>query len=128
MSNWVINHSWESFRRTREYCGFISEAERNKIKLGDKIVYYGNKMVFGLFEAIALPENEFRGWQKPYPYQVKLKQIALPKNELIAKLLESKILLQKLNGGSTNLVELTEIEFNEISKAIEQGQKELNFS
>ena len=128
MSNWVINHSWESFRRTREYCGFVSEAERNKIKLGDKIVYYGNKMVFGLFEAIALPENEFRGWQKPYPYQVKLKQITLPKNELIAKPLESKILFQKSNDGSSNLVELTDIEFDKILKAIEQGQKELNFS
>ena len=85
-------------------------------------------MVFGLFEAIALPENEFRGWQKPYPYQVKLKQITLPKNELIAKPLESKILIQKSNGGSSNLVELTDIEFDKILKAIEQGQKELNFS
>jgi len=128
MSFYLINHSWESFRRTQEYCGFVSESERNKIKLGDKIVYYGNKMIFGLFEAIALPENEFRDWQKPYVYQVKLKQITIPKSELMAKPIESKILIQKSNGGSSNLVELTELEFDEISKAIKQGQKELKFS
>lgn len=52
---WLVNHSWESFKRTKEYCGFVSETERNKIKVGDRIVYFGNSLVFGLFEVVALP-------------------------------------------------------------------------
>ncbi|MDP2974551.1 MAG: hypothetical protein Q8N60_05865, partial [Candidatus Diapherotrites archaeon] len=94
MAYWLVNHSWESFRRTQEYCGFQSEAERNKIQIGDKVVYFGQGIVFGVFEVVALPDNEFKGWQKPYPCQVKLKPIAIAKGGLLAKPLESKILLQ----------------------------------
>jgi len=124
---WLVNHSWESFKRTREYCGFLSEAERNKISFGDKIVYFGQGIVFGLFEAIDLPDNEFKGWQKHYPFQVKLKPIIISKKGLIAKPLQDKIYLQKTEGKSVNLVELTEKEFNQIKKAIENEEKELKF-
>ena len=127
MSFWLVNHSWESFKRTQEYCGFISESERNKIAIGDRIVYFGQSLVFGLFEAISLPENEFKGWQKPYPFQVKLKLILMAKGGLKAKVLESKILLQKSAGSSGNLIEISESEFNQIKQAIETGQKELVF-
>jgi hypothetical protein len=128
MQYWLVNHSWDSFKRTQEYCGFISESERNKIAIGDRLVYFGQGLVFGLFEAASLPENEFKGWQKQYSFQVKLKLILLAKGGLKAKVLESKILLQKSADGSGNLVELTETEFNQIKQAIETGQKELNFS
>ena len=127
MNYWLINHSWESFRRTQEYCGFMKEAERDKINIEDKIVYFGNSLVLGLFEAINLPNNEFNGWEKKYPYQVKLKPILIAKGGLLAKPLESKILMQKADGGSSNIVELTENEFNQIRQAIENGKKELKF-
>lgn len=128
MKTWLVNHSWESFKRTQEYCGFISETERNKITIGDKVVYYGQGIVFGVFEAISLPDNEFKGWQKKYPFQVKLKSIAIAKEGISAKPLESKILMQKGIGGSPNLVEITEEEFNQTKEAIIAGKRALNFS
>ena len=124
---WLVNHSWESFKRTQEYCGFISEQERNKIKVGDKIVYFGQGIVFGLFEAIDLPENEFRDWQKPYAFQVRLKPILISKKGLITKPLQSKIQLQKMKGSASLIVELTENEFNQIKKTMENNEKELKF-
>ncbi|MEM4363933.1 MAG: hypothetical protein QXU92_03675 [Candidatus Diapherotrites archaeon] len=127
MRFWLVNHSWESFHRTQEYCGFVSQHERDKIQVGDKIIYFGQGLVFGLFEATALVENEFNGWVKKYPFQVKLKPIAITTKGLIAKPLESKILLQKMNGGSPNLVELTEQEFNRVKQTIDLKQKELVF-
>ena len=128
MTVWLINHSWESFCRTHEYCGFMVESERDKIKVGEGVVYFGQGLVFGVFEASAFPNNEFKGWQKIYPFQVKLKPIAITKMGLIAKPLQDKIRAQKTQGGSQNLVELTENEFNQIKEAIEKGQKELSFS
>ncbi len=127
MKFWLINHSWESFKATKEYCGFISEAERDRIAIGDRIVYFGQSLVFGIFEAVALPVDEFRGWKKSYPFQVKLKPIVLAQGGLIAKLLESKIVLQKSSGGSPNLLELNEQEFNKIKQACEFGKKRLSF-
>jgi len=127
MAFWLVNHSWESFKTTKEYCGFVSEAERNRIAVGDRIVYFGQSIVFGIFEAVALPVDEFRGWKKSYPFQVKLKPIVLAQGGLIAKVLESKILMQKSSGGSPNLLELNEQEFNKIKEAIEMKKKELVF-
>ena len=128
MNYWHVNHSWDSFRRTREYCGFMSQSEQQKIKIGDGVVYYGQGLIFGVFEAVALVENEFRGWAKLYSFQVKLKPIALSEKGLVAKPLESKILLQKSAGGSSNLLELTQAEFMQIKMAITGNQKELRFS
>src|SRR3989344_9086083 len=131
MSFWVVNHSWESFRRTQEYCGFQSETERNRIKLGDKVAYFGNGILFGIFEVIGLPENEFKSWEKSYPFQVKIKPLPIPNNPttrgVLATPLKNKIDLQKAKGASANLIELTEQEFAQIQKSIEQGQKELKF-
>ena len=127
MSFWLVNHSWESFRRTQEYCGFNDFAERDKIKIGDKIVYLGQGIVFGLFEAVGLPDKEFKGWQKSYPFQVKLKPIAIIKGGLMAKCLQDKVQIEKSKGKSPNLVELPENEFNQIKKSIENGEKELVF-
>lgn len=127
MKYWLINHSWESFKRTQEYCGFQSEAERNKIFIGDSVVYLGQGIVFGLFEVITCPDNEFKVWQKPYTFQVKLKPIVIAKGGLNAKPLQDKIQVQKAQNGSGNLVEINETEFDQIKQAIEQGQKELKF-
>ncbi len=127
MAFWAVNHSWDSFRATKEYCGFVSETERNKISTDDKIVYLGQGIVFGIFEAVELVENEFKGWKKPYHFQVKLKPIVLSEKGLVAKQLESKILLQKSESGSPNLLELNETEYNAIKKAVEEKQKELVF-
>ena len=127
MKFWLINHSWESFKATKEYCGFVSEAEWDRIAVGDRIVYFGQSLVFGIFEAIAKPSDEFKGWKKSYPFQVKLKSITIAQGGLIAKHLESKILLQKSSGGSPNLLELNEAEFNKIKEAIESKKKELVF-
>ncbi len=119
-------------RGSLQYCGFQSEAERNKIKVGDKLPYFGNGIVFGVFEVTALPENEFSSWEKSYPFQVKIKPLSIPNNPttrgVLATPLKNKIDLQKIKGGLSNLVELTEQEFNQISKAIETGQKELKFA
>jgi hypothetical protein len=127
MAIWLVNHSWESFRRTQEYCGFATQSERDKIKVGDKVVYFGQSLVFGIFEAATLVEDEFNGWGKKYPFQVKLKPVAIATDGLVAKQLESKILLQKSDGGSPNLLELSEIEFSKIKQAIYLKQKTLVF-
>ena len=126
MKFWLVHHSWESFKATSEYCGFTSETERDKINIGDKIAYYGQGIIFGIFEAIALVENEFK-WKKPYIFQVKLKPIAIAEGGLMAKPIESKILLQKSNGGSSNLLEIKQMEFEQIKQAIDERKKELFF-
>ncbi|HLC79835.1 MAG TPA: hypothetical protein VJG83_05455 [archaeon] len=127
MKFWLVNHSWESFKATKEYCGFQVESERDKISIGDKIVYFGQGIIFGVFEAITLPVDEFNGWKKSYSYQVKLKSILIAQGELSAKPLESKILLQKSSGGSPNLLELFEQEYNKIKEAVTLNKKELIF-
>ncbi len=131
MTFWLVNHSWESFRRTQEYCGFISEAERDKIAVGDRIVYFGQSLVFGVFEIVALVESEFNGWEKKYPFQVKLKPLEIPNNPttkgVLAKPLQSKIGLAKMEGKSSNLVELTAEEFEKVKKALADGAKEICF-
>jgi len=126
MKFWIVNHSWESFKATKEYCGFISETERNKINVGDKIAYYGQGIVFGTFEVDALVENEFK-WKKQYHFQVKLIPLTLAKGGLLAKPIESKILLQKSKGGSLNLLEINESEFIQIQQSIDKRRKELVF-
>ena len=131
MKFWLVNHSWGSFRRTQEYCGFMSPAERDKIGVGDVIVYFGQDLVFGVFEAVALVDNEFNGWEKKYPFQVKIKPLEVPNNPttkgVVAKPLHSKIGLAKMEGKSSNLVELTEQEFGKVRSAFESGKKELTF-
>lgn len=133
---YLINHSWDSYMRTKEYCGFISEEERDQISLGDIIVYFGQGIVFGLFEATDLVYNEFNGWKKKYPYQVKLKPILLSSKGLIVKQLQDKFTLlkekfrsfPKVSSEETlyqNLVELTEEEHNLIKQGIVDGKKEI---
>jgi len=127
---WLINHSWESFRRTQEYCGFMIKAERDKINADDRLVYFGQGLVFGVFEVIALIESEFNGWEKKYPFQVKIKPLAIQNNPiikgLIARPLQSKIGLAKMEGKSSNLLQLTKEEFEKIETAIKE-RKELIF-
>ena len=128
MNYWLINHSWQSFKATKEYCGFIFEEERDKIKVGDQVVYFGDSLIFGIFEAVALVNNEFKGWHKAYPYQLKIKPLGIENNPckgILSRTLKSKIDLQKLDCSSSNLLELTETEFEKIMNAISEGQKSI---
>lgn len=131
MTFWLINHSWDSFRRTQEYCGFMPPSEQEKISVGDGIVYFGQGLVFDVFEAIALVENEFNGWEKKYPFQIKLKALEIPNNPtkqgILAKALQGKIGLAKMDGKSTNIIELSESKFEQIKEAISSGKRELEF-
>ena len=122
--------------KTKEYCGFMCEDERNLITLGDIIVYYGQGIVFGIFEAEKLVNDEFNNWKKKYPYQVKLKPVLLSPKGLIAKQLQDKFTLLKDKSRSfprvsseetlyQNLVELTENEYNLIFNGIKDGKKEI---
>ena len=129
--------------RTKEYCGFMSEEERDQISVGDIVVYFGQGVVFGVFEAIELVNDEFNGWKKKYPYQVKLKPVLLSQKGLIAKQLQDKFTLlnqekrsfsgprkiSKFSLGDDNkyqnLVELTENEYNLIFNGIKDGKKEI---
>jgi len=125
MKFYLINHSWESYMKTKEYCGFISEEERDLISPGDIIVYYGQGIVFGIFEAEKLVNDEFNNWKKKYPYQVKLKPVLLSPKGLVAKKLQDKFLLLKEDNKYLNLVELTEKEYNLIKQGIVDGKKEI---
>lgn len=127
MKFWLVNHSWESFKSTKEYAGFLSESERNKISKGDKIVYFGQGIVFGLFEVSGLVSMEYKYWKHVYPHQIRLKLIKLAEGGLAAKPLQDKIRIQKASGGSSNLLELSEQEYNKIKEAIESNKKELVF-
>jgi hypothetical protein len=106
----------------------MSPAEQEKVKVGDKIVYFGQGLVFGVFEAVALVENEFNGWEKKYPFQIKIKPLEIPNNPvpkgLMAKSLQSKIGLAKIEGKSSNIVELSKEEFEQTKQAISGGKKE----
>jgi|GEM_PF-1554510 len=126
MKIYLINHSWESYMKTKEYCGFISEDERNLISPGDIVVYYGQGIVFGIFEAEKLVNDEFNNWKKKYPYQVKLKPVLLSQKGLIAKQLQDKFTLLKEDNKYQNLVELTENEYSLIFNGIKDGKKEIN--
>lgn len=119
---WLVNHNWVSFSRTQEYCGFSREWEQKQIQLGDKIVYFGDGLVLGLFEAVALVKNEFRNWQKPYPFQVKIKPLKLannpPKGGMQDDKIKGKLMITREKGGSPNLVPLTEVEFKEVERQL----------
>lgn len=127
MKYYLINHSWESYMKTKEYCGFIDESERDLVKIGDIIVYFGQGIVFGIFEADSLVNNEFNGWKKRYPFQIKLKPILLSNKGILAKQLSEKFLLLREENKYKNLVELTKEEYNLIKKGIEEGKKEIYF-
>ena len=121
---WLVNHNWLSFSQTREYCGFRSDFEQMKIHPLDKIVYFGDGLVLGLFEAVELVKNEFNGWKGHYPYQIRIKLLEIPNNppkgELQIDWLKTKFMLRKDAGGSANLMPLTEKEFDEVVKAFSQ--------
>ncbi len=119
---WLVNHNWLSFSQTREYCGFRMEFEQKKIRPSDKIVYFGDSFVLGLFEAVELVTDAFKGWNKPYRYQVRIKPLDMPNNPpkggLQVEWLKTKLMLAKHEGGSGSLMALTEKEFGEVINAV----------
>ncbi|MCX6771367.1 MAG: hypothetical protein NTX79_04905 [Candidatus Micrarchaeota archaeon] len=127
MATWLVNHSFEAFYKTQEYCGFRYSKERNEITVNDCVVYYGEGLVFGIFRVVKIVDNEFNGWEKKYPFQIKIEPIIVANEGITARPLQHKIKMQKLNGASPNLVQLSDTEFNQIKHEIESGKKELSF-
>jgi hypothetical protein len=105
----------------------MNPAERDKVSVGDRVVYYGNGLVFGVFEVVGMVDNQFKGWQKTYPFQLKIQPLEIPNNPIkrgiLAKPLADKISLQKAKSGSPNLIELSETEFEQIISAIKNGEE-----
>ena len=124
-SYYLINHSWESFQKTKEYCGFVNQIERDIVNIDDIIVYFGQGVIFGIFKAISKPDNEFTSWKKPYPFQIKLEPILLCEKGLGARQLQDRFKLMKSDNTYSNIIELTEQEYNQIRQAIEEGRKEV---
>lgn len=127
MKFFLVNHEWGDFRKTIEYIGFASEAERKPVSIGDRIVYFGQGLVAGVFEASSFVQGEFSGWREELPFQIKLKALHIPLPELIAKPLHYKVQLQKPVEGSPRLFELSEQEFSKIVRDIRDGKAELVF-
>lgn len=125
MAAWIIAHSWKSFSQTEKYCGFLLSKERDKIKNDDIVVYYGQGIIFGVFKVIGSVEREFDGWDKVYPFQIKIAPILVSKNGLSAKVIQYRLHDQRMLGGSSNLMKISDIEFNQIKHSIEIGAREL---
>ena len=43
---WLVNHSWESFKRTQEYCWFMSLAEQEFEEIKKLIIEGKKEIVF----------------------------------------------------------------------------------
>jgi len=125
MRYYLINHSWESFQKTKEYCGFVNQKERDIVNLDDIIVYFGQGVIFGIFKAIGKPDNEFTSWKKPYPFQIKLEPVLLVPRGLGARQLQDRFKLMKSDNTYSNIIELTEEEYKQIAQAIQEGRKEV---
>jgi hypothetical protein len=122
---WLVNHNWLSFSQTKEYCGFRIEFEQKKIHPSDRIVYFGDGFVLGLFEAVELVEDKFYGWNQRYRYQVRIKLLDLPNNPakggLPLEWLKTKFMLARHEGGSGSIMALTEKEFEDVARAVSQA-------
>ncbi len=125
MNYWIINHSWDSFVKTKEYCGFINKDERDLIHIDANIIYYGQGVIFGLFKVIDLVNNEFNGWKKAYPYQIKISSIMVSERGLVAKQFQERFMLLREDNEYQNLIKLTENEFNLIKRSLENKDKTL---
>ena len=125
MNRWLYNHSWDDYKKTTAVIGFATDSERRLIARGDKIVYFGNGLVAGIFEAADFVQNQFSGWSEPRPLQVKLNPQNIPSADLVAKPLRYKVSLESPIPGSKNLYLLSEQEFNKIELAILEKKKEL---
>ena len=125
MKFWLFNHPWEDYKKTAEFIGFDSEKERGLVCAGDKIVYCGNGLVAGIFEAGESIENAFSGWKEPLPFQIRLRRLFVPDVDLVAKPLRYKTQLEKPFSGSGNLYRLSEQEYRKIELVIREKKREL---
>ncbi|MDD3178336.1 MAG: hypothetical protein PHR26_02345 [Candidatus ainarchaeum sp.] len=125
MKYYIINHSFDSYVKTKEYCGFINKDERNIVNIGDYIIYFGQGVIFGIFEAIDLVDNEFNNWKGNYPYQIKLKPIYLSQRGILAKTFSEKFKLLREDNQYRNIVELNEDEYILIKNSILENKKEI---
>lgn len=125
MKYYIINHSFDSYVKTKEYCGFINKDERNIVTTGDYIIYFGQGVIFGIFEAIDLVDNKFNNWKGSYPYQIKLKPIYLSQRGVLAKSFSEKFKLLREDNQYRNIVELNEDEYILIKNSILENKKEI---
>ena len=83
------------------------------------MVYFGDGLVLGLFKAEALVQNEFKGWKKPYPFQVRLTVLDIPNNPpkggVKSDWLKATIQETRDKGGSPNLLPLSKKDFETIT-------------
>ena len=126
MKNWMLCGALDEWGASREYCGFRTRTERATVALGDRIIYFCNGLVVGVFGAGKFVENESAGLRQK-PFQIRLKEIALPQHGLVAGPLHYKTSLQKHVQGSPTLWEISEWEYNKIMQALSEGHKELMF-
>ena len=125
MKFWLCDHSWEDYKKTTSFVGFESKEEFSALSLGDRIVYSGNGLVAGIFEAEGFAGNEYSGWQSSRPFQVRLKPLNIPQVDLVAKPLRYKVRLEKPFAGKGSLYRLSEQEYKKIELAILEGKREL---
>lgn len=96
----------------------------------DKIVYFGDGFILGVFTADELCENVFDGWHKNYPYQVRTKPLPIPNNPIKQGIrceqFKARLQILRMEGKSWNILQLTEAEFNQVLKGIEGNIKELS--
>jgi len=126
MKTWMFNGSLDDWAATREGCGFASAQELEPVSDGDKIIYFCNGLILGIFEAEKIAGAGFAAL-KGKPYQVKLQKILIPQKGLVASPLHYKISLQKHAKGSPTLWEISEWECNKIMQALREGNRELMF-
>ncbi|HLC79469.1 MAG TPA: hypothetical protein VJG83_03480 [archaeon] len=127
MNYFVVVIAWDDYKKTLEYVGFSSEMEMKIISLGDRVVYFSEGLIAGIFEAESFCKNEFSGWQKELPFQIKLRPLLVPEKDFIARPLKYKVQLEKSIPPSSSLYKLSEQEFSKISLGISQKKKELVF-
>ena len=82
MNRWLYNDSWECFKKTLDYIGFSSQAERSLVSIGDRVVYCSSGIVAGIFEAESYCAEVFLAWSERRPFQVRLKPLFVPDSEL----------------------------------------------
>ncbi len=126
MKIWMLNASLEDWEATRDYCGFGSEQERSPISAGDRIIYFCNGLIVGVFEAGKTVESEFSGL-KERQFQVKLRKILVPENGLVASPLHYRTRLQPHAPLSPSLWGVSAREYEKIMQALAEGKKELVF-
>ncbi len=121
----LVTHPWEQYRKTLEYLCFESEGERKPLSQGDLVVYCSSGLVAGIFEVEKFVEKEFTGSADCGEFQVKIKPVALPEKDLVARPFRYKESLEKPIEGSPRIFPVNTQDFGKTLIAIREKKKEL---